>query len=50
MTKVFLENLTLTWHMEGKEGRGRQRATYLTSLGGWTAVAEADFGKGTHVA
>lgn len=37
MRKECLENMTLTEHIEGRRDRGKQWATYLTSLRKWMA-------------
>ena len=38
MRKEGLENLTLTGEVHGNRSCGRQRETYMSSLGGWIKV------------
>lgn len=42
MRKENLENMTLTGHLEGKRGRGKQCMAYLTSL--CKCLAEQELG------
>lgn len=43
MRKANLENMTLTGHLEGKWGRGKQCIAYLTSL--CKCLAEQELGE-----